>query len=477
MKDNKRVLPLPEVAIAMRGDTEEGRWTVEAGSSQRGQAFTDFGGKRMVAPVLDDETARVIRNHELTHARISPANNGEFEALTARGYSDRIVHCAEEFRVNQVLSGLGYDIDLLSDGSEGKSGERLGKEGSVEAWNEAVAFSIALLGTKAYTRFLNGIKKEQPEWAKELRTLGKEIKKVTANVPPQYLGDTTPEAYGKDDEGNVLTAPAGFLKYTDYIAKQAQQQLRVRSEEAEAEIAKAIESGEARAVAKTKGEEYKVGYGKEAFAPLILLPTELTVGVQGYIKPKKRPAQFGKSVRYPDRHLSDPYRRVFGHKRKVKGGIVVIDQSGSMDISEADLLAVLKEVPGALVIGYSHKPRSSGIPNAWVLAKNGKRVREIPEGNIGNGVDGPVLDYAISLRKGKEPIVWVCDGQVTAANDKSYDELNKAVANIVVRHGIIQVRNLDEAPKALASPDRYRGQYYGRAGREALNLRSRRSAV
>jgi len=476
MKDNKRVLPLPEVAVAMRGDTAEGRWEVKGGSSQRGEAFTDFASRRMVAPVVDDETARVIRNHELTHARISPANDGEFQALSERGYSERIIHCAEEYRVNQVLSGLGFDVDLLSDGSEGKSGERLGQDGGIEAWNEAVAFSTALLGTKAYTRFINGIKKHQPEWATELRTLGKEIKKEISGFPPAVLGDTTPEIY-KSASGEIRNAPAGFLNFTGRIAKQAQQAIRIRPSDS-SEVAKSVDKGEGRPIVKTEGEKYDLGYGANVFAPLILADLPLTVPVQGYVKPKKRPAQFGKSVRYPDRHLTDPYRRVFGHKRKVKGGIVVIDQSGSMDITEEDLLKVLKEVPGALVIGYSHRPRSSdGTPNAWVLAKNGKRVSRIPEGNVGNGVDGPVLDYAISQRKGKEPIVWVCDGQVTAANDKSFEELSEAVGHIIVRHGIIQVRHLEEAPKALASPDTYRGKYYGRAGLVARRLRSRRSAV
>lgn len=469
MKDKKRILPLPEAVVGERGDTEGGRWTVQAGSSQRGQAFTDFGSKRMVAPVVDDEIARLIRNHELTHARISPANEGQFELLSNTGLSERVIHCAEEYRVNTVLKGLGYDIDLLSDGSEGKSGERLSNEGTVEAWNEAVAFSTALLGTKAYNRFIAGIRKHQPEWAVELKTIGKEVKKSVGYAVdyPELLGSTEQVEVGTDSEGNPLYLPAGFDRFTRHIATQLQRSLRVPSSEAEREFKDSIKKDGGKPVDKKPDEKYGVGYGKDVFAPLILDNLPLTIPVAGYVKQKRKASNIGKAVKHPDRIMTDPYRRVFTQKRKVKGGIVVIDQSGSMEVTQDDLEQVLKEVPGALVIGYSHRPNSTdGTPNAWVLAKNGKRVKEVRDGNVGNGVDGPVLDYALSQRKGNEPVIWVCDGQVTGANDRDNDGiLTRAVGNTVRRHGIIQVRELNDAPEALRNPSKYRGKYFGRVGR------------
>lgn len=480
MKDKKRILPMPEVVIAGRGDTEGGRWEVKAGSSQRGEAFTDFGNKRLVAPVVDDETARVIRNHELTHARISPANEGEFQVLADSGLTERVIHCAEEFRVNTVLKGLGFDVDLLSDGSEGKSGERLSKEGSVEAWNEAVAFSTALLGTKAYNKFVAGIRKHQPEWATELKEIGKQVKKDLgwALDNPTVLGSTEKVVVDTDEAGNEITLPAGFDRYTRQVAQRLSRSLRVPESEAKAEIKEAIKDG-GKVIGKTEGEKYGTGYGKNVFAPLILDNLPLTVPVSGYVKQKRKSTNVGLAIKYPDRLLTDPHRRIFTQKRKVKGGIVVIDQSGSMDISQEDLEQVLREVPGALVIGYSHKPNSTdGTPNAWVLAKNGKRVKEVRDGNVGNGVDGPVLDFALTQRKGKEPVVWVCDGQVTGANDRDNDlELTRAVAHIVVRHGIIQVASVGQAADALAHPDKYRNKYAGRTGRVIADLRKRRSAV
>ena len=41
------------------------------------------------------------------------------------------------------------------------------------------------------------------------------------------------------------------------------------------------------------------------------------------------------------------------------------------------------------------------------------RRRVVPPGNVGNGVDGPALRFALSSRRGREPVIWVCDGQVT----------------------------------------------------------------
>ena len=162
--------------------------------------------------------------------------------------------------------------------------------------------------------------------------------------------------------------------------------------------------------------------------------------------------------------LTDPDKRIFREKKRVGGGVVVIDQSGSMDITEADLEAILDSAPGALVIGYSNRPGVSE-PNAWVLANRGKRVAvgHIPEGKVGNGVDGPVLDYALRHRRGSEPVIWVCDGQVTDFHDHPYTHLTEIVGNIIIKNGIIQAPTVDLAVKALRSKSP-RSTYRGRVG-------------
>jgi hypothetical protein len=85
---------------------------------------------------------------------------------------------------------------------------------------------------------------------------------------------------------------------------------------------------------------------------------------------------------------------------------VVIDQSGSMDLSSEQLDELLSLSPSLTVIGYSHRPGDvAATPNVWILARGGRRVAsdDLPSGNVGNGVDLPVLEFANGLRRSGEP--------------------------------------------------------------------------
>jgi len=83
------------------------------------------------------------------------------------------------------------------------------------------------------------------------------------------------------------------------------------------------------------------------------------------------------------------------------------------------------------------------------LAQNGRVAIEPPTGNIGNGVDGPILEFAIKARVGREPIIWVCDGQVTDSNDHPDPELTRQVAKLVRKHGIRMVSKLSDVQSSL----------------------------
>jgi hypothetical protein len=139
-----------------------------------------------------------------------------------------------------------------------------------------------------------------------------------------------------------------------------------------------------------------------------------------------------------------------------------------MEISNDELNKILDLAPSSIVVAYSHKRGSQGIANAWVLAERGKRVESLPSiGNVGNGVDGPILEWAISKRKGNEPIIWVCDGQVTdGANDHGHEELTEICARIVAKHKITQANDVDGAIKLLQNPSKARNskKVYGRVG-------------
>jgi len=179
-------------------------------------------------------------------------------------------------------------------------------------------------------------------------------------------------------------------------------------------------------------------------------------------------------MRYPSRLLTDDRKRAFARRATRHGGIVVIDQSGSMDIDEESLTSLLRRAPDALVVGYSHRPGDHGsTPNAWVLADRGAVATNIASGNVGNGVDGAVLAWALRRRRGTEPIIWVTDGQVTDSHDHPDERLTLECAEMVRRHRVRLVKELGGAGRSLASgrsTNRSEWPQFGRVGRKLLEI-------
>jgi len=167
-------------------------------------------------------------------------------------------------------------------------------------------------------------------------------------------------------------------------------------------------------------------------------------------------------------------QRAFGATRRFDGGVVIVDQSGSMDIDPSELATLVSRAPRALVVGYSHQPGdATSKPNAWILAQHGTIARRFPSGNVGNGVDGPVLRWAISRARPNEPIVWVTDGQVTDSNDHPSDVLTAECAALVARHRIRLVRTFADAAPALARHRPSVHSDFGRVGRKLLENRAK----
>ena len=76
------------------------------------------------------------------------------------------------------------------------------------------------------------------------------------------------------------------------------------------------------------------GSGKGNWFPVKLAPLPLTLTVQGAIGKKRVASQVGRNPRRISRILTDPERRIFDKKVRSGGGVVLIDCSGSMDLSK-----------------------------------------------------------------------------------------------------------------------------------------------
>lgn len=410
--------PFPELLASRRDRPGLRRWSVEPGAARRGDAWTDVVGCAMRVPYGGGAHGRVVRAHELMHARVSPVVPSLLESFLE--LSARAVECAEEFRVNQLLVRVGFDLHELRDGSERLTGQRLAEQGD---WVELVCFAAAVSGTRALADLATGARRLDPTWASGCRAVERELLGAARRVTTPSLAATT---------SGPTRLPDGFTVHTRAFA--------------------AIIERHAAAPAASRGPRRRgarpAATGR--FAPLVLDESVmLDRVVRGALRPRRVAAASGRRVVRPARLVTDPQRRVFERCTRCRGGVVLVDQSGSMSLSEDQLAGLLGAAPGAYVLGYSHAPGAAGTPNAWVLADRGRAASSIPSGNVGNGVDGPALRHALSHRRGAEPVVWVCDGQVTDSGDHADPALAAECARLVVRHGVQMVATIEEALRLL----------------------------
>ena len=433
---------------ATRDDVDDvTQWQVAPGVAERGGASCDFAQRILTVPLGRTDVDRVVRAHELLHLRLSPPSGVDSSAF---GLSSRSLECAEELRINWVLSQLGFDASELRDGSEKLSGLRLAES---NAWSEAVCFYLALLGTGGEKEFVAGLRSVQPTWPKALRALRRE---VMAIVERTSLVTATATPRGGASSGfELLTVPIARL------ADRAGGSHAPDDDDAWRAFRRSLSPGGRRAPSRQ-------------FAELVIDQSLEYEGIAGRVGSFGTHYDIvGTSLTHPSRQWRDPHGRIFERRRRRAGGVVLIDQSGSMDIDESELDALLRAVPGVRVLGYSHRPGDqAGLSNAWVLATSTSRVRRVPTGNVGNGVDGPALRWALSMCAASEKLVWVSDGQVTDSNDHPNDALTQECAALVLRHQIRLVRSLSDAVSALHSPgcSPARLTDFGRVGRKLASF-------
>ena len=418
----------------------------------RGAASCNLSERVLEVPLGPGGQARVVRAHELMHARVSPHVRHLLRALDE--VSPRALECAEEFRVNTLLARLHFDVALLRDGTEKVGGRRLGEAGE---WGEAVCFLLAVLGTGAEKEYLAGIRQGQSAWLGGLRAIRKRALTLVEQFSTPLLGAT------RLNEDGV---PSGYAVSTLVLARMLTQSLAARAPVTPEELRafrRSLEVGGRRPVT---GQ----------FAPLVFDHASLGPRVtqhEGSVR-RSRATTSGTVMRYPGRLLSDEQRRAFAQRARTHGGVVVIDQSGSMDLVSEEVRAVVERSPHALVVGYSHRPGDLGAtPNVWLLAERGRVATHCPSGNVGNGVDGPVLRWALSRRRANEPVIWVTDGQVTDSHDHPDDALSVECAQLVRRHRIWLARDLSEAALVLARNRPTPASRWGDFGRVGRKLRER----
>ena len=143
-------------------------------------------------------------------------------------------------------------------------------------------------------------------------------------------------------------------------------------------------------------------------------------------------------------------QRVFRESRPTIKGSVLIDASGSMNLSHQEIYKICAEIPGAIIgvyTGYSHSKSGKLI----VAAINGRilepaRLAKEREGTGANVVDGPALEWLSSQPR---PRVWVSDGHVTGVGESQHGALHEDADRLMRNGHIVRIRALKTAPMTI----------------------------
>lgn len=187
----------------------------------------------------------------------------------------------------------------------------------------------------------------------------------------------------------------------------------------------------------------------EWWAPMKVVQPPL-VAAQDIIKKVyvRRSTDAGVAVGDVSRVLTD--QKVFREPRPTIKGSVLIDASGSMGLSHAEIFEICGKIPGA-IIGVYTGMHSAGYGKLIVAAINGrilerKRLVEERKGGGANMVDGPALEWLCSQPR---PRVWVSDGAVTGRNECTNDALIEDANRICLRGNVVRIHALKQAPGVI----------------------------
>lgn len=479
--------PMPD--LLGRADKQNGRWEIRGVPMEPGRAKTYVVGHEMHVPVGDNPQERAVRAHEMMHAKCSPAD--EWPTWLERGFAtQQALESVEEFRVNTLCQRAGFTAVKtdLTDGSEKTTGERIAERGD---WATGVYATAAFAGTARLNPFISGVRKHNPEWADAFRALAQRLVAMAKRVSTASLGATGPSRHG--------LAPAGFA-YTeewaimlDMIANPPKQDddEDENDGQGEGEGDNAGQGGadqdapKGRKPGKKPGKKPKVDAGQiKKMKPmqgnggkwdtLRVERCPMPRIAPGGMGRKKRPADRGRHPRRIHRMLVDPQKRVFDATKRGNGGVVLIDGSGSMRLTQQDVMRIVEAAPGATVAVYSSNGDVS-TPNVYVLADKGRMVDALPNRVPGNGVDRPALEWAVTQRQHpKAPVVWITDGAVHGPGQGYRDQMGLDCYRKVLEHKVIVAPDVQRGVDALSAlargrqPVRWTPRYWKQSWRAIM---------
>lgn len=391
----------------------EGRWVVDADG---GKPRVNIRDRKFYVPSGDDERSIARRNHEYFHIKWTPEYMGDD---LGDSYDEMAIRYFEDVRVDYLGKLSGIDVFKAIEFGD-LAGFVVDKSSSSPFSIFAVVVSsIIALDFECGAEFVDKAELT-PFQSKMVLDTRKKIHKSCNNF----------------DEVKKLAIDFANL----FRDKKPEDELEIEKEPDEPvkkpkfKVVDEIEIGKKRTV----GERVET---VESLSGKMTIVENLEMTSKSILKENRR-SDCGYVLRYPERIVSD--RLCFSYKRKAnRVGTILIDCSGSMDIDIEQMKRIVQKSNGATIAGYSG---SGDYGTMYVLAKNGRIVKDMPHFSVGNIVDYHALMWLIQQRR---PHVWVSDASVTGIGDHCFDEITNECFKVVQKNGVINIKTLDEFEKML----------------------------
>lgn len=465
-----KAYPYPEIVT---GEA----WTVHQTPDNSPAAKTDNLNKNMHVP-LDRNCdfcgvnhSRMIRRHELGHAKWSPKTMGKLKP----GVRKEAVEVLEEIRVNYLLARNGLDLNeptMCLDNIQVKTNDMLmhASLSSIILYGMASMWPVVELNEQLWRGY-------RDDWCPEFKAVQtfifmciddininevrKEELRFAQNVMHRFYSKLTDSygSYGMISYRKVqnLSVELSLILNTfteppkkEDIYSNPQNGLEGPAEEGEEDDT--LEEQEAGAGPSNNDLERRMRRGLleqmkyqrqgiGVWGDMEIHKPPLTVNLTSRLKNGRayRPADIGYNPKYINRYCVD--RKIFKQKQHVLGGTILIDASGSMSFSGQDILEILQQLPAATIAMYNGSGYNGDLR---VIAKNGRRVDEQymdRHSGRGNVVDGPALDWLSSMPARR---IWVSDMHVFGKGNDSGINLVKYCLDMCTKHKIINLKDVEE---------------------------------
>jgi hypothetical protein len=409
--------PIPEALPGTRGKD----WIIKETFAD-GHGTTQFDPNEMAVPLDEDPRSAVTRIHEMAHAAWSESDPA---TLTKKwGLKDKTLTCVvEDLRMNTGLknSGITLPMEVVtgSDADYAKAAERIvrmDEKSSADALRAAVHLGVSSIHTGDWAHIDKALKTSKYSGCNEMRGLIQTCVTIMRNHTAH--GSQVPGISGTREACRYLE---DYIKVIEDAEKAAKSQQGDDDDDTIARKAKVrdVQFNE-RAERDPQGtlsipfKIPKTGDGTSIWGDMVIEYPPLDFVAQVRIKARRRKNdECGVDVRALDRMLVDG--RVFGCRRRVPGGTVLIDNSGSMGFTAQQVKRIMMLAPAATIAFYE----GNGTDGRLVIAA--KRGKIMDEAGMrrqwgDNTVDGPALVW---LAGQAAPRYWVSDEGVTGRGSRS----------------------------------------------------------